>query len=319
VTAGQSSEVDLDLLADYLEGVLADTPEEAAVARLIEVDPEWAAAYAALGRAFDSVQQDLVGWAADTEPMPAEISDRLTAVLADAGPLGQPTIPTQFTEQTRLTAVPGTDNPVPGGRDRATRAARRRWSRLAGAVAVAAAVVTFAGFGLSRLGVQDVATSDGGADRPAATSDLAAPAALPAARLIASGTDYLPTTLSGALASRLPGSTEERSGTDSASPPGAGPPGTLSAPLESDRGPLADGLSRLADRNALAACLEAIALAHTRRPVTFDLVDYAAFEGVPALVISLTDGTGGRWVWVSGADCGLPTSGADTRYQAQVG
>ncbi|MEV4627586.1 hypothetical protein AB0J90_14995 [Micromonospora sp. NPDC049523] len=324
MTAGQSSEVDLDLLADYLEGVLTDTPEEAAVARLIEADPEWAAAYAALALAFDSVQQDLAGWAATTEPMPAEISDRLTAALADAGPLGQPTIPTQFTEQNpvseqaerRLTLVPGSDDRAHGGRDRSTRSARQRRSRLAGLVAVAAAVIAFAGFGLSRLGLSDSASTDSVARAPAMAPSFAQPAAR---QLVATGTDYAPATLHGAVANRLQGTVEERSGTDAASPPDASSPGTLGAAREPGQGPQAAGLTRLADPDALTACLEAIARAHGRGPITFDLVDYAAFEGTPALVLGLVDGTGARWAWVSGADCGLPGSGPDTRYQAQVG
>lgn len=274
--------------------------------------------------------------------MPAEISHRLTNALTDAGALGQPAIPTQFTEQAqlteraertestrrteqaerRLTAVPGIGDRVAGGRDRVPRSARRRWSRMAGAVTVAAAAVAFAGFGLSRLGVSDVASNGGSADSAAApvVSGPVPPIALPAAQqLIATGTDYLPDSLPKSLASRLPANTEERSGTDAASPPNTGSLGTFGAAPEPDRGPIAAGLARLADRDALTACLEAIALAHGRGAVTFNLVDYATFEGVPALVISLTDGTGGRWAWVSGADCGLPTSGADTRYQSQVG
>ncbi|MGW4464456.1 hypothetical protein [Micromonospora sp. NPDC004704] len=326
MTAGQSSEVDLDLLADYLEGVLTDTPEEAAVARLIEADPEWAAAYAALTLAFDSVQEDLAGWAATTEPMPTEITDRLTAALADAGPLGQPGIPTQFTEQTplgeqterRLSVVPGSDNRAHDGRDRSARAARRRRSRLAGLVAVAAAAVAFAGFGLSRLGLSDTASEDtvAGAPAPAVAPQFAPPAAR---QLIATGTDYAAVTLPGAVANRLQGNVEERTGTDAASPPDPSSPGTLGAAREPGDGPQAAGLARLADRDALTACLEAIALAHGRGPITFNLVDYAAFEGTPALVLGLTDGTGARWAWVSGADCGQGGSGPDTRYQAQVG
>jgi hypothetical protein len=49
-----------------------------------------------------------------------------------------------------------------------------------------------------------------------------------------------------------------------------------------------------------------------------DLVDYASFEGSPALVVSFVDQAGERWAWVAGPECGQPQSGADTRYSTRV-
>jgi hypothetical protein len=78
-------------------------------------------------------------------------------------------------------------------------------------------------------------------------------------------------------------------------------------------------LHRLDDRTALATCLDAVAVAHGQGPVAVNVVDYASFEGKPALVITFADPSGAHWVWVAGAACGLPGSGADTRYDARLG
>ncbi|MFI6758201.1 hypothetical protein ACIBF5_03510 [Micromonospora sp. NPDC050417] len=322
MTAGQSSRVDLDLLADYLGGVLTDTPEEAAVTRLISTDPEWASAHAELSRAFDSVGASLDVLAAAPEPMPAQITDRLTAALANAAPIEPATIPSQPTEVTerRLSLVPDPEDRVPGDRDRPVRASRRRWSRLAGPVAVAAAVAAFAGFGLSRLGMS---AEDGGAtsntvDAPPAVSELPLNELAPE-RAFASGTNYTSTGLSSTLAALGRHSGEERGGADTAAPP-SGSPGTMAAPsTQEDRVRIPAALARLGDPTALTACLDAIALTHGLGPVTFKLVDFATFEGNPALVVAFTDQTGARWGWVSGVACGQPGSGPDTRYHARVG
>ncbi|MFK3982572.1 hypothetical protein ACI2K4_19610 [Micromonospora sp. NPDC050397] len=323
MTAGQSSEVDFDLLADYLGGALTGTPDEAAVARLVSTDPEWAAAHETLCQAFDSVQQSLDGWAADTGPMPTDITDRLTAALSDAGPLVQPAVPNQPAQAParHLTAVPGSDERVDDGPRTASRTNRRRWSRLAGPVAVAAAATAFAGFGLSQFGTpnESNSTSDAAGKAPTVSG---IPYGAPAQeRMFTSGTDYGSATLGQALAAlgRQVGG-GERGGAESVSPLGSGPPQTEDRPSATSGDRTPSGLARLAtSQDALAACLEAIALSHGRAPVTFNVVDLAAYEGVPAVVAAFTDGAGTRWAWVSGSDCGLPTSGPDTRYRVQVG
>jgi hypothetical protein len=337
VTTGQFGEVDLDLLADYLGGALTDTPEETVVARLVREDPDWAVAHAALTRALDSVQDSLAGWGTAAEPMPAEITDRLTAALAGATDAradaaasdGQPALPAQPTDQPerRLTAVPG-------GADRATRdqgrragPARRRWSRLAGPVAVAAAVVAVAGFGLSQLAGSTGGSDSAGPaayraeDAPAAASGAPSPLTQPAPeRLVATGTDYRPATLAGMVSvfgDR--GSDTERTGPEPDSAPGRSSFGAEASSQPQDAVAAPAGLGRLVAPDALVACLDTVVKAHAAGPVTVRLVDYAAWEGAPALVIAFTDQTGARWAWVSGPDCGLPASGADTLHQAQVG
>jgi hypothetical protein len=76
-------------------------------------------------------------------------------------------------------------------------------------------------------------------------------------------------------------------------------------------------LSRLAAPPALQACLDAIMAAHGHA-ITSDSVDFARFEGTPALIVQFTSAAG-SWAWVSGPECGTPGVGADTRYKVKVG
>ncbi|GAB3949827.1 hypothetical protein GCM10027614_49230 [Micromonospora vulcania] len=62
-----------------------------------------------------------------------------------------------------------------------------------------------------------------------------------------------------------------------------------------------------------------MAAEHKSAPLVVEVIDYAAFQGEPALVIRFTDSAGARWVWVSGPECGVPGSGSDNRYSARVG
>ncbi|RQW98808.1 hypothetical protein DKL51_09750, partial [Micromonospora globispora] len=122
-----------------------------------------------------------------------------------------------------------------------------------------------------------------------------------------SGTDYTPEQLSGATRSE-PGPTSGSSATASA----ALAPGD-------ERLSEGAGLDRLTGREALDACLGAISSEHAGGAVTVDLIDYASFQGRPALVVTFVDAGGGRWAWVSGPECGVPGSGADTRFSTRVG
>lgn len=326
MTAGQFRAVDLDLLADYVGGALDGSPDEADVARLVADDPAWAEAHAALAPAVDAVRVSLADWGMSPAAMPPEVNDRLTAALARAGqadPAPEPA--TSDHPHRRLTVVPGDKNSAPDGRDRGADRPRRRWSRpsgrLAAIVAVAAAVAAFAGFGLSQLGgpggATDTRTASGGNADSArsapgqAPAQAAAPGAVlaPAGEgLLASGTDYAPATLADrilALGRRDTGTPKGASGEQSSA--------------DQPRALTAAGLDRLSDRAALATCLDAVAATHATGPLTVDLVDYASFEGSPALVVAFTDRSGARWAWVSGPDCGLAGSGADTRHRARVG
>jgi hypothetical protein len=341
VTAGRFGAVDLDLLADYVGGVLDGTPDEAVVARLISEDPDWIRAYAELAPAVETVRGSLAAWGATPATMPTDVTDRITAALGAAEPVGPatpagtnsiepadedpagtgaPRVPGQPHGERPLVAVPGGKRAT-GGRDPRSVRRRRRWSRLAGPVAVAAAVTALGGFGVSRLlGAGDDARTtsapdaagrkaDSSAAGPAAATTGEQPRALlgPAAeRPVASGTDYTAGTLPTAAGPLAGQPTRATKAGPAAAPDG----GRLAAP---------GGLQRLTDRTALTACLDAVAGEHAGGPVTVQLVDYASFDGSPALVILFTDRSSVRWAWVAGPECGVPGSGADTRYQSRVG
>lgn len=237
----------------------------------------------------------------------------------------------------------GSDRPTgpgarPGGRPdsggRVPAARRRRWVRLAGPALVTAVVVAFGVVGLTRLvppdGQSEVASSAGGSDHATAVPEQATDASGPRVlldespqQLLASGTDYSSATLTAGVADlsrRLQAdkefgvfgspATARNDRVPTGDPAPAGPTSDIQVPA---------GLLRLAERAALSACLAAVTGEHGRGQVTVQVVDYASFEGRPALVIVFADGMGARWVWVSGPDCGLPGSGADTRHRARVG
>ncbi|MGK5441179.1 hypothetical protein ACSNN7_05035 [Micromonospora sp. URMC 105] len=330
MTAGEFSGVDHDLLADYLGGALDGTPEEATVARLVEQDPAWAEAYAALAPAVALVRADLADWAEPAPQMPLAVTERLTAALAGAGPA--PADLPASDAHPPVDADSPTGGPVPGhpvpaqlgsGRTRGVRRGdatgpgrrRRRWTRLAAPVALAAASLAAVGFGvdhlLDRSGVTGTADSTVAEGRGEAAAGAAPFRVTGTAQR--SGTDWTPQALAGgAGATVLP-----RVAT---ADPGLAPGGSTAKALdEGRRSSSANGLDRLAAAGALDACLADVSAEHGRGPITVELLDYAAFQGEPALVLRFADPSGARWAWVSGAECGVPGSGADTRYQAQVG
>ncbi|TDC77049.1 hypothetical protein E1193_23000 [Micromonospora sp. KC606] len=337
MTTGEFSGVDQDLLADYLGGALHGTPEEAVVARLVEEDPAWVDAYAALAGALTRVSADLADLAEPAPQMPLAVVDRLAAALAGAGPApavgpdgavpGDPldaawtSVPAESRSDTGRSA--GSVLPAQGGRATPRTLAprrddasgpgrrRRRWTRLAAPVAVAAASLAVMG-----LGVEHLLDRSGAGDADTAVAGGAAADRAPY-RVVDepqhSGVDWTPETLA--------------DGTAASVRPLASPPSELT-PRESRPGESAvqggrlagpGNLDRLGEPAALEACLGEVSAEHGRGPITVTLVDYASFRGKPALVLRFADPTGERWVWVSGAECGVPGSGADTRYQARVG
>ncbi|QDY11342.1 hypothetical protein FJK98_32925 [Micromonospora sp. HM134] len=338
MTGREFREVDHDLLADYVGGALDGTPEHTVVARLVTEDPAWADAYAVLTPAVARVHDALAGWGTDAPEMPLAVVERLTAVLAGAGPAVDPPVDDDATpRRAARPAAPGDIRPVgaggpvptqpggrrtPGGRPDEGRAdpsgpgRRRRWARLAGPVTLAAASLAAVGFGVAHL-------VDGTTDRDAPTS-MAGPVQESAERGFRfsgetrrSGVDWSPSTLRGTTDAPLaqpvtpPGlQPGDEPGVTTQISPGAPENKRLAAPA---------GLDRLTGRAALDACLADIASAHQRGPVSVEVVDYATFNGEPALVVHFADSTGARWAWVSGAECGVPGSGADTRYQSRVG
>ncbi|MEU8295824.1 hypothetical protein AB0C04_00850 [Micromonospora sp. NPDC048909] len=257
---------------------------------------------------------------AAVEPTPAAIPDRTPAteeadqdgrdaVPAGAGPR---LVPTQGGPGRRRPNN-GTPPSEPGrGARNGPGRRQRRWGRIAGPVAVAAVSLAAVGLGVNQLAP---GRQDGGADtalnQPASAPDEAGGVTRTIAPPLRSGTNYTPQTLG------VPGaSTEVR-------PLGSAAPGEQPR-VDGDGGrlPAPDGLDRLArltDQSALSTCLNEISVEHGAGALVVELVDYAAFQGEQALVVRFADSTGARWAWVTGPECGVPGSGADTRYRTRVG
>ncbi|MEU0152340.1 hypothetical protein [Micromonospora fulviviridis] len=322
MTSREFSEVDHDLLADYLGGALDGTPEQATVARLVEQDPAWGEAYAALTRAVELVHADLAAWAAEPAPeLPPTVADRIDAALAGAGPFFTPDAFDASEQDPAPAAVPAQPSrgihPVGEagrpGRNTGPGRRSRRWSRLAGPVALAAASVTAVGFGVSYVVDAGAGRMTGAGDSAGSRADHeAVPLAAAPFRTTGparhSGTDYTPEGLT-----RLPAVF------GAPSPSVGGGKGDTSESEDEHRVGIGATLGRLAAPEALASCLSAIGGEHAAGPLTVDLVDYARFRGSPALVVTFTDAGGARWAWVSGPECGVPGSGADTRFTTRVG
>ncbi|MEV1107192.1 MULTISPECIES: hypothetical protein [unclassified Micromonospora] len=311
MTTEEFREVDADLLADYLGGALDGTPQQARIAELVSTDPAWAEAYALLASAVTQVRSDLTRWAEPAPELPSAVAERIAAALvaadtppADATPV---TVPAQGGRRP-TTSFPAESGRGPTGPGRR----RRRWVRAATPVAVAAAAVVAVGLGLSHLSTN---TADSGAmERPVnAPRDLAAGGTVrTSGPTLHSGTDYTPQSLGGtpSPSSPLLGSS------------GSGPREQPGADTGGERRPSPDGsnqLARLTTEAALSTCLSSVAAEHGSGPLAVEMIDYARFQGEQALVIRFTDATGSRWAWVSGAECGVPGSGSDSRYSARVG
>jgi hypothetical protein len=294
VTGDQFSGVDLDLLADYVGGVLDGTQEHATVADLIAHDPAWRTAHDDLAAGMTTISAQLSAIGPVSEPMPAELAVRLEEAFRTATPAP------------RL-------EPIRGGvssRPSATR--RRRW-RWAVPIAAAAGVLAFAGVGIdylarsSNTATDSRASSAGGAARaenaPLAASGMPQVAAPPTGDQIRStGTDYDLATLGSGTSSRV-----------------EAPPAKSStvAPGVADESAAAP-LARLRAPDALLGCLNAIATANGAGTITVQTVDYARYRGKPALVVRFS-AANGSWAWASAPACGTPGADAATLASVPVG
>jgi hypothetical protein len=117
VTGAEFGGVDIDLLADYIGGVLTGTPEESAVAARIADDPAWQSAFASLTDGMAFVSAELGRF--DPEPMPADVAARLDAALTVNAAL---TADTATAADTALTANTVTTADTPLTADTATTA-----------------------------------------------------------------------------------------------------------------------------------------------------------------------------------------------------
>lgn len=303
MTAGEFRDIDRDLLADYVGGALEGTPEHARVAQLIRDNPAWAEAYQALVAATQTVRAELAAWGAQAEPMPPDVAEQLTTVLSAAGAAGP--IPAEGAGEQRIPAArtprEQTDarSPAPAVLRRSGARRKRRWTRWGIPATIAAGVAALAAFGVAQFmadrGDTTVAAPESAAPEHATTS------ATGPARVTTSGSDYTPATLPRVAAMAAPNDSPQ--------------------PIASDTEltnvtPWAE-LKPLTDPAALAECLDEVTKEHAHGPIQVELVDFAAFEGEPALVVFFTTSTGERWAWVAGANCGR--RGADTRYVTRVG
>jgi len=279
--------VDLDLLADYASGALEGTSEHARAAALVESDPAWSTALDNLRVADALVRADLARLAAVPEPFPEDLTARLDRALTDMAPPRDDSPETNHDKPVSLREV----------------RARRRY-RIAAATAVAAGLLGLAvPAGSMLLGVNDAAEKSMTTDAADSESDAQQPGAATGegersrkgstylgrgypVPVAASGTDYTRDTLSAV-----------RGQHDIAA---------AAAPAQVPK-----GLSGLLALPALDDCLTSIRSAY---PGTVTIVDYARFEGSPALIVAITEATAGNRIVVVGPDCGH--RGADEQYTA---
>jgi len=295
MTAG-GPQVDLDRLADFVGGALDGTPDAAAVRHLIASDAGWADAYTALVSADEAVRGHLHALGSEAPAVPDDVLERLDAALAAAAP-------------PRLKVVPPVRDELAERRNR-----RRRWTV---GLAAAAAVLVCGSIGVTVLRnaplQRDAATSSAGGGA-AAPPKAAAPEASGGTRVYSSGRDYNTDTVGSlsvlgglSAAGKSPNEAQQDTAT-------GGAPGPLRA---NDPTVVPSGLAPLIAPATRAACLNAIVAQYGGQVA---IVDYARFQGSPALVV-LLDGAsfanGGRGVVVVGPQCGTGNT-TDERYKTAL-
>lgn len=269
-----SAQVDHDLLADYVGGALDGTPEAKRVEAFLASSPAWQNAADELTAAMRAVALDLEALGQSPETMPPDLVDRFDELLASPAMAPSP-------------ARPAVDPLAEHEPRRSVPTRTRRWRRWAAPVAIMAAAFSF--FAIANL--------------PSLTSRYDSPGSAPEAALdtdrkvTAFGGEPIPTITSGRQHNRsnLGGARTTSDTAPPASPKSESSPGQM---LNMEAIP---ELQRLMQPAALQACLDAVALV---LPGKATLVDYAYFEGKPALVISITTPSG-DWMFVAGANCGL--------------
>jgi hypothetical protein len=308
--------VDWELLADHLGGALAGTPEGARVERLVSTDPGWARAATDLSTAMDAVAADLRTLPAPA--MPDDVMARLetafaaAAAVSDVGSAGAPSSGGRSAGEARR---PPTH---PANRK------RRRVARWSAGLAVAAGVAAFAAVGISGwepdqsrpgLTTDSGGEADGDAAPEALDDEETARGLDPLPPLVvATGSDYDATTLEITEPTRP---TPVLGGPNLPSPPQQAPDNNIGPNDASDVVP--EPLLRLwTNPEERLECLSMIAESIQPPRVTINTVDFAAYEGQPALVIWATAGDGSRWAWVSGPTCGSIAGDPDVRFQTQL-
>lgn len=286
MTETAPSHLDLDTLADVLadEGEPHDTAHLSACASCTSRLAELQAADARVAAALSTLPPPAV---------PADLADRLTAALAAEAPL-------------RAGSASVTALPAPGSR-------RRTWLP---AAAAAVLLLSGAGIGYSLL--------DGGAADSAGDSATGATAG-PEVVVSASGTDYadpaavsaaLPRVLTGgeAVALAQPGDSAAGSGDAGRSTQDESAAAAAPAP---EAAMVADPLAPLRTPEGLADCLVSLQESPDAAPVEPLAVDYAMYDGAPALAVVLLDPDPSKLsVFVVGPNCN--PADADLRHFVRV-
>ena len=264
-----SAHPDVATLGELVEGSLS-TGAAVVLRGHLAVCAGCTADTASLRDALDRVADLLAGLPAPT--MPAEVAARLDAVLAAAPPFGSTDAVTPELDRP-VVPPPG---PVPAGAVGPPSASvttlpsgGRRRPRGTILAAAAASVLVLAGSGVF------LSTVGGTSDQPATSAPQAT---LARGLVLASGTDYDEAALDAAVPGLLRG--------ESAGPAAerASGPEPLSAPADAGApGPL-PALTRLEDPTALQDCLSELSGTATTTPL---VLDYAAYQGAPALVVVL--------------------------------
>jgi hypothetical protein len=187
--------------------------------------------------------------------------------------------------------------------------------RWAAPIAAAAGVIAFIGVGINYLNGNSQSDSKSAASSAAGSGDLRdnaetpmmAPdrAAAAGLRVLVTGRDYQLSTLASAPEvagmAKTEGEGQSQSTVDAAPRPAVAPP-----------------LDRLTPGAALQACLDAIEQLNAAGPIGATIVDYANFDGKPALIVRFS-AANGNWVWATGPDCGAAGVGAAKLGSVQVG
>ena len=322
MTGPEFSGVDIDLLADYVGGALDGTPDEAVVTALIADDVAWREAHAQLSGGVTAVTGQLQALGSMPEPMPADVLARLDAALLGATADRSTSLDAPVAGASAAPAAmePGSDGAAPErhlvavvSRSRGGRARRLRW---AAPIGIAAGVAAFIGFGFQQFTTadsEDATTSAAGAaaDAPQVLpgTELGLPNASP--QILQTGTDYRRATLGTAdddtSTMIAPEAPTESATTDRKAAPDAN---TLA---EAD-----PALDRLRVQEALRACLDAIAAQAGVPEITPQTIDFARYNGSPAVIVQFT-AAGQSWAWAAGPACGTTGVGADTRDSVRVG
>ncbi|HET8683626.1 MAG TPA: hypothetical protein VFM54_17435, partial [Micromonosporaceae bacterium] len=265
-----------------------------------------------------TVRDELAALRTLDEPMPGDVASRLDAALAAAGrpqPSDRPHPADRPSSDRPLSDRPSSERPqsradsrTPGSAARARRR-RRGWTL----VAVAAGVLALGGVGVpvltealrSRDTVSDSSSESHAQLGEAATAQAPGAAAPPvrAPVLLASGTDY--------SAADLTALAVGRSRSVGASPSAAADFRQWNAAL------VPPALVGLVDLAARSACLQRLTATYGG---FVDTVDFARFEGEPALVVVLVDATARPTrIVVAGPGCAQPAAGGDVRRSVPVG